>query len=321
MIFVSKPNLFLYDFGMERMIVKLLDPMNRLYRNKVADGLATLLDRYHITPNQITFVHTGVGVFAAILIYLKYYILAVVCFELRTILDCTDGVLARQKNKSSSFGRILDTIGDGISFNALMIAGAMRMIQDFPSYQPSIILIIVFCYAMAAAQCGIIYQLMKRKLFSILKSDVDAVEVDYHHNWAELHGSRPATLARFSFWLDSMTIRFISEEWYEKMQRRLHREDWREKALADSVMMNELARTTRKKELKSAVRFTSLLSDDNIFAVMSVLFLILGMFPEQIFPYVHPVLIAFSMGFLYAIISLLLALHFFHEFYHGVYRE
>ena len=306
---------------MERMIVKLLDPVNRLYRHRVADGLASLLKNSRVTPNQITFVHTVVGVIAAFLIYKKFYILAVVCFELRTLLDCTDGSLARQKGQSSSFGRIIDTIGDGISFNALMIAGAMRTIQDFPSYRPSLILIIIFCYAMTAAQCGIIYQLMKRKLVSILTSEVDSVELEWREHWTEVHGAHPSLLARFGFWLDSHTIQFISEEWYEKIQRRLHREDWQDRALADATMMNELARTTRKRELRSAIRFTSLLSDDNIFAVMSICFLVLGIFPAQIFPYVHPVLIAFSMGFIYAIVSLLLALHNFHEFYHGVYRE
>jgi phosphatidylglycerophosphate synthase len=306
---------------MERMIVKLLDPVNRLYRHRVADGLASLLKNTGITPNQITFAHTCVGVLAAFLIYHKFYILAVVCFELRTILDCTDGIVARQNGQPSAAGRIIDTIGDGISFNALMIAGAMRIIQDFSNYQPSIILIIIFCYAMTAAQCGIIYQLMKRKIMSILTSEIDTVEVEWRDHWKEVHGGHPSILARFGFWLDTLTIHFISEEWYEKIQRRLHREDWQERALADATMMNELARTTRRRELRYAIRFTSLLSDDNIFAVMSVCFLILGFFPAQIFPYVHPVLIAFSLGFVYAIVSLLLALHHFHEFYHGVYRE
>jgi phosphatidylglycerophosphate synthase len=306
---------------MERMIVKLLDPINRVYRHRVADGLASYLKNTRVTPNQITLAHTCVGVFAAILIYEKCYILAVVFFELRTLLDCLDGTLARQKNQSSKFGRILDTIGDGVAFNALMIAGAMRIIQDFPNYEPSLILIIIFCFAMTAAQCGIIYQLMKRKIMSVLKSEVDTVEIEYRTHWTEVHGTNPSFLAKFGFWLDSITIRFVSEEWYEKVQRRLHREDWEARALADAVMMNELARTTRRRELRNAVRFTSLLSDDNIFAIMSVVFLVIGIFPSQIFPYVHPVLIAFSFGFIYAIGSLLAALHYFHEFYHGVYRE
>ena len=303
------------------MITKLLDPVNRLYRHRLAGAIASLFKNTWVTPNQLTLAHTLVGVLAAVLIYFSHYILAVACFEIRTILDVADGILARLKNQSSPLGRIFDTIGDGISFNALMIAGAMRMIQDFPTYRPSLILIIVFCFALTAAHCGVIYQLMKRKITSILSKEVDTVETEWRDHWLKVHSAHPRPLDRFGLWLDSFTIRFISEEWYEKLQRRLHRSDWAERALNDAVMMNELARTTRRRELRNAVRCTALLSDDNIFAVMSVIFLVLGIFPVQIFPYVHPVLIAFCSGFLYAIFSLLCALHFFHDFYHGVYRE
>ena len=306
---------------MERMIDNLLDPVNRLYRHRVAQGLANLLKNTRITSYEMTLAHTLVGVMAAVLIYFKFYVLSVFCFELRTILDVTEGFLARMRNKFGRFDRILDTISDGISFNALMLAGAMRIIQDFPTYQPSLILIIIFCFALTAAQCGIIYQLMKRKILSILNSNIDTVESEYHQHWAELRTRNPSPLAKFGFWLDSLSIRFVSEEWYEKIQKRLHREDWEERALNDAVMMNELARTTRKNELRRAIRFTALLSDDNIFAVMSICFLILGLFPTQIFPYVHPVLITFSLGFVYAIIFLLLGLNYFHRFYHGVYRD
>jgi hypothetical protein len=50
-------------------------------------------------------------------------------------------------------------------------------------------------------------------------------------------------------------------------------------------------------------------------------FLILGIFPNAIFPHVHPVLIAFSVGMVYALTALLFGLHFLHRFLHGVYRE
>ncbi len=306
---------------MERLIDNLLDPVNRLYRHRIAKGLANLLSRTGISPNQVTILHTLVGIYAAFLVYQKHYILAVVFFEIRTLLDCTDGILARLTHRSSTFGRFLDTIGDGISFNALMIIGALRMIQDFPSYRPSLILIIVFCFALTATHCGMIYQLMKRKLLSILSKHVDTVEIDWRVHRQETMRDEPSFSGRFGYWMDSFMIRFISEEWFEKMERRLYRGDWESRALNDAVMMNELARTTRRRELRNAVRFTSLVSDDNIFSIMSLCFLILGLFPEQIFPYVHPVLVAFSIGFVYAIVVLPLSLHYFHEFYHGVYRE
>ena len=299
----------------------LLDPVNRFYRHRLAKRIAHALKGTSITPNQITLAHTMVGVGAASLIYGKHYLLAVVLFEIRTILDCMDGILARLKGQSTAFGRTLDTIGDGITFNALMIAGALRMILDFPTYRPSLILIAVFFFAMTAAHCGSVYQLMKRKLGSIILEQIDSVEREWREQAQKVYGDGAAGITRFGYWLDTFTIRFVSEEWYEKIKRRRKAEDWEAKALADATTMNELARITRKNEFKNAVKFTAFVSDDNIFAVMGICFIVLEASPASILPYVHPVLIAFSAGFVYAVLSLILGLHYLHGFYHGVYRD
>jgi phosphatidylglycerophosphate synthase len=299
----------------------LLDPVNRLYRHRVAKTVAGFLKNTFITPNQITFAHVLVGVTAAWMVYEKHYILAVLLFELRTILDCMDGILARMKNQQTAFGRTLDTLGDGISFNALMIAGALRMINDFPSYRPSLILIAVFCFAMIAAHCGSVYQLMKRKLGSIILQQIDSVEREWREHAQKVREDSGSFIPRFGFWLDSMTIRFVSEEWFEKIERRRTADDWESRALSDATTMNELARITRKREFNNAVRFTAYVSDDNIFAIIGFCLFVLGLFPTQILPNVHPVLIAFSCGAGYAIVSLMLGLHFLHDFYHGVYRD
>ena len=304
-----------------KLSTELLDPLNRLYRHKLALWLVNLIKSTSITPNMLTIAHTTMGVLAAVLIYFQHYILAVFCFEFRNILDCMDGLLARLKNQSTVFGRVLDTIGDGIAFNSVMIAGAMRMIQDFPSYHPSLILISVFLFALIAAQSGSVYQLMKRKLGSIIQCQIDSVEREWREQSEKARSSDPSWIDQFGFWLDTVTIRFVSEEWYEKIERRRTAADWEARALQDAVTMNELAKITRRREFRRAVRFTSFVSDDNIFAVMGLCFLILGIFPAQIFPNVHPVLIAFGTALVFALVALMLGLRYLHKFLHGVYRH
>lgn len=304
-----------------KLSTQLLDPVNQLYRNKLATFLVDRIKNTPITPNSLTLTHTVVGVLAAVLIYFQHYILAVFCFELRNVLDCMDGVLARLKNQTTVFGRVLDTIGDGVAFNAVMIAGAMRMIQDFPSYQPSLILICVSCFALIAAHCGSVYQLMRRKLGSIILSQIDSVEREWREQSEKARGADPSLIDQFGFWIDTVTIRFVSEEWYEKIERRRTAPDWETRALQDAVTMNELAKVTRRREFRNAVRFTSIVSDDNIFVVMGISFLVLGIFPAQIFPNVHPVLIAFGVGLVFALTALGVGLHFLHKFLHGVYRN
>ena len=310
---------------MERLpsksLSRLLDPLNRLYRHRIAKKIAMALRDTPITANQVTLAHTCVGVSTASMVFFKHYVLAVLFLELRTILDCTDGILARLKGSATPFGRTLDTIGDGVTFNALMIAGALRIILDFPGYRPSLILIAVFFFAMIAAHCGSVYMLMKRKLGSIILEQIDTVEREWREQAAKVYGETSSWISRFGYWLDTFTIRFVSEEWYEKIKKRRKAEDWEARALSDATTMNELARKTRKTEFDHAVRFTAFVSDDNIFAVMSLSFLLTEAFPLTIFPHVHPVLIAFSAGFAYAILSLILGLHYLHVFYHGVYRD
>jgi phosphatidylglycerophosphate synthase len=304
-----------------KSLSRLLDPINRLYRHRVAKRIAHLLKNTGVSANHVTLVHTLVGVFAALLIYRSHYLGAVALFEIRTILDTTDGILARLKKQATPFGRTLDTIADGITFNSVMLAGALRMILDFPTYRPSIILILVFFFAMTAAHCGSVYQLMKRKLGSIIMEQIDSVEREWREQGEKVRVEPEAWIARFGFWLDTLTIRFVSEEWYEKINRRRLAEDWEVRALSDATTMNELARRTRRREFENAVRFTAFVSDDNILAVISLCFVVLEIFPNGVFPYVHPVLIAFSCGFFYAVVALALGLHFLHGFYHGVYRD
>ncbi len=305
----------------QKKLHELLDPINRLYRHRVAKRIASFLKGTPVSPNQISFAHGVVGVTAALCLYERHYLLTVLLLEFRAILDCMDGILARMKNQSTALGRTLDTIADGISFNALMIAGALRMISDFPSYRPSLILIAVFLFAMTAAHCGSVYQLMKRKLGSIILQQIDSVEREWREHSEKVRGSGGGMVSRFGLWLDTLTIRFVSEEWYEKIERRRNADDWEARALADATTMNELARITRRREFNNAVRFTAYVSDDNILAVIGLCLVVLGLFPVPILPFVHPVLIAFACGFLYSILSLVLGLHFLHDFYHGVYRD
>ena len=300
---------------------KLLDPINRLYRYRVANALADSLSGSFLTPNAITILHTGVGVVAAFLVFQEHYVYAALLYEVRTVLDCLDGVLARLKNQSTALGRTLDTIADGIAFNSLMVAGALRMIHDFPTYDPYWITLGVFFFAFVAAHCGTVYHLMRRKLGSIIQMELDTVELEWREHFHQTKKSDPMFLSKLGFRIDSATIWMVSREWYKKLRSRRDHPEWETKALNEASLMNELSQITRVGEFRRAVRATSYVSDDNIFAVISFCFLIQGISPHQIFPHVHPVLVAFGAGLVYALASLAVGLHYLHDFLHGVYRD
>ncbi len=300
---------------------RLQDPLNRLYRERIAQLLARILQSTALTPNAVTLIHTLIGVTGAYLIYKQSYLIAVICLELRALLDCVDGILARLKNQSTSTGRALDAIGDGITFNALMVAGTLRLIKDFKSYPHPLIIAGVMIFAFVAVHSGVVYHLMRRKLTSVAQREVDIVETEWREIYEQTKKGKPSPLVKFSFWIDSMTIKFVSEEWYEKVMKRKDLQNWREVALHEAEIMHELACKTRKEEFRSAVVATSYVSDDNVFSLMSICFIVFGMFHHQVFPFVHPVLITFTVGLLYSVTTLFLGLHYYHSFLHGIYRE
>ena len=96
--------------------IRLEDPLNRYYPYPVAKLLvSTVLVKTPITPNQVSLLTV---VFAAAAGYLVtfddplYLVLAAVMFEVRSILDCADGTLARMKNMMSPMGHAIDGVAD-----------------------------------------------------------------------------------------------------------------------------------------------------------------------------------------------------------------
>jgi hypothetical protein len=157
-----------------------------------------------------------------------------------------------------------------------------------------------------------------------MRVEVDSVEREWRELYFTLQNDKlqlwNRVMNRLGYWLDSAAIRFVSSEWYEKICRRRDVKDCKERMMNDSRLMHELSTQTRTREFDGAVRATSLVSDENVFAVISLSLLILKLFPSAIFPFVHPVLVAFLAGGIYAILVLVYSLILLHRFLHGVHR-
>lgn len=84
-----------------------------------------------LTPNHVTYAHIATGLVAAGLVAFTqgrhWLLLAFALSEVRMILDCFDGVLARARGSSSPFGRALDEIADSVAFVTLMCAMTHRL--------------------------------------------------------------------------------------------------------------------------------------------------------------------------------------------------
>lgn len=104
---------------------RLEDPANTFIRYPLALALSRLLVRTSITPNQISFTQPAFAAVAGYFVSLGTYptdLLAVLFFELRSILDCCDGTVARAKKLSSPNGHAVDALCDWLGV-VLLYAG------------------------------------------------------------------------------------------------------------------------------------------------------------------------------------------------------
>jgi phosphatidylglycerophosphate synthase len=94
---------------------RLEDPFNTHYRYPVALWMVKYLIRTPITPNQVSLVQPVFAAGAGYLLTIddwRAHLGAAALFELRSILDCADGSLARAKRMSSPNGHAIDAMAD-----------------------------------------------------------------------------------------------------------------------------------------------------------------------------------------------------------------
>ncbi len=118
--------------------MRLEDPVSRIFRYPLARLLVRGLLRTSITPNQVTLVQPLLAAAAGYLIISNSWwkiALAVAIFELRSILDCVDGTLARAKKLASPSGHAIDGIADWLSV-LFLYAGIFRHFQLHPPSAP-----------------------------------------------------------------------------------------------------------------------------------------------------------------------------------------
>jgi phosphatidylglycerophosphate synthase len=101
------------------------DPFNRFYRYPLARLLVRVLLPTPVTPNQVSFVQPVLAAFAGYSVTFAdrgHLVLGAVLFEVRALLDCTDGTLARARGQSSAAGHAVDAVADWLG-TVLLYAG------------------------------------------------------------------------------------------------------------------------------------------------------------------------------------------------------
>jgi phosphatidylglycerophosphate synthase len=115
---------------------RLDDPFNRFYRYPLARLLVRGLISTPVTPNQLSFVQpflAGAAGYCLTFPDRRHLVMAAVLFEVRSILDCADGTLARARHQESPGGHAVDAIADWLA-TALLYAGIFWHFRLYPPH-------------------------------------------------------------------------------------------------------------------------------------------------------------------------------------------
>lgn len=181
------------------------DLPNRYYRYPAARALLPILGRISwLTPNHVTYTHICFGIAAAALVAFtdgwRWLLVAFLLSELRMILDCFDGVLARAKGASSPFGRALDEIADSIAFITMMCAMTHRL--ELGSMG-----LLITCTTLAfGGLCANAWDFYKRKISTALRDGKDGVLDEIREKKALIERGGGTFLGYFGLYFDCFQV-------------------------------------------------------------------------------------------------------------------
>jgi len=237
----------------------MMDPPNRFVRYPAARALYKIAGWLPFTPNQVTFFHGAIGQAAAAIVAFAspaWWPLTFVLFEIRAILDCYDGVLAREKKIFSTYGRTLDELSDFFAFFSLNVAIVYRSDDKVRA----VALAILIAVTSILASWG--HDFLKRKFTSALKDGKDSVVVELRPRVAMLR-KNPTAMARWAHFFDASQVKILSRHSMKETLALAEDPSGAERT-SDTDRILEAARTPR---VRRALRAMSIMAGDNVVAV------------------------------------------------------
>lgn len=229
-----------------------------------------------ITPTQVTILHTFLAFVGAYFLALgsaRELWIAFVIFQVRAVLDCLDGTIARRKNMSSELGRNLDMLGDTIGFLCLMTGYYFFMRNH--NYG---LLETVGTLLMSTTVSGIMAQgtdHYRRKFSAALREGKDTIveEIQKKHN--AIASGKGNFLLWFSYLNDWFQILVLNPGSISRLRAYLKKSDGETEFLHDVHTIRSNLTSAR---LKFAMFMVGMLSGD-----VAIFILLMG------FPFAKPV--------------------------------
>jgi phosphatidylglycerophosphate synthase len=260
---------------------RLEDPTNTFYRYRVARPIALALVHTPITPNQVSMVQPFLAAIAGWLITFDdwpHLAAGALLFEVRSILDCVDGTLAREKKMSSPSGHAIDAMCDWLGVVLLYLGIFWHFHLHPPTLTGSFsqMLGVNGVLALALFQGGVrsfSSDYFKTKYVSIFERGTDETIVELRKKVGAL-GEKPSIWSRLEVFIGRMGHLSFEHEWFDPKR-------------FDQAAQDEQAGQVARREGAPFVRFLGKLwsvSNGDMFLTLVVLSIFLNqMWLGQVF--------------------------------------
>jgi phosphatidylglycerophosphate synthase len=178
-----------------QILPDLLEPINQYINVPLAAILVGFLKNTSVTPNQVTYASIFFGLASALCFSqgtVESIALAGLLLEATLVLDCADGQLARIKNSSSEWGRLLDGIAGYISYLAV-VAGILVGLQGH-YWSLAVISLITILRAIS-------YDYFKQFMTSLVQEGHDWSEKDIQSTFQKIQESKSPTAVVYFYYL------------------------------------------------------------------------------------------------------------------------
>lgn len=154
------------------------NPADRLWRYPLARQLLRVAPRW-LTPMHVTVFHTLMAFGAAALVLDgRPWALATAfgLYELRAVLDCFDGVLARARKLASPLGRAIDQAADSVSFVAFITAVGVHLGHRHGALYGASMAVLATLATASGTAC---WDYFRRRFSSLIEKGHDEVEAEF----------------------------------------------------------------------------------------------------------------------------------------------
>ncbi len=218
------------------------------------------------TPNQVTVFHAMLAVGASLGIAIadrRWFWLVFIVMELRAVLDCYDGVLARGKKISSPYGRTVDELSDAVGYIALNVGIAYRVWHESHNGYTFLLMCVVLGSGGLQAWSHDFY---KRKFTAALTHGRDSVVPDLRPKYQLIQRGEADFIVKFGLFFDTMQVKVLS--------RRSAKETLRQMRDADSPIVSEdvphILAHADTFFIRVVMRTLGIMTGDNGFIILTV---------------------------------------------------